>query len=97
MRKLKSSAFALGLLVGGFAIGQAFSSNDIVKLSGSALGDSARLADDIAGAYASVVVRANGAPQISQVTGETLVRLEHLQARQNAEIIKLLTAIRDKK
>ncbi|MBZ9753175.1 hypothetical protein K7W42_20270 [Deinococcus sp. HMF7604] len=97
MSKLKRGALVLGLLFGGMALGQAFNARDIVALVGSPLGDSAKLADAIAGDYASKVALASSAPQITQVASEAVVRLEHLQARQNAEVIRLLTEIRNKK
>ena len=96
MTKLKTVVAVLALLAAGVALGQSFGSTFILGLSGKALGDSGKTADQIAESYYFKVLDAKSAPQVSQVANEASVHLLYLQARQNAEIIKLLTEIRNK-
>ncbi|WP_161884474.1 hypothetical protein [Deinococcus alpinitundrae] len=47
--------------------------------------------------YGNAVSNAKSAPQVQQVAQETSLRLQYIQIRQNAEIIRLLSEIAAKK
>lgn len=97
MRKLKTTAVVLGLFMGGMVAGQAFGPTFIDSIRGQKLTNSASVADEIAFSYREKIKDAKSAPQASQVANEATVQFLYLQSRQNAEIIQLLTDLKNKK
>lgn len=95
--KLFAVAAVLGLFAGGVVLGQALE-NDEGDLFNSKAGGAVQQADRIYTAYTRAsVFDAKSAPQITQVATEASVRLQYLQIKQNAEIIRLLTELNKKK
>lgn len=95
--KLFAVAVVLGLLAGGIVLGQALE-NDEGDLFNSKASGAVQQADRIYTAYTRAsVFDAKSAPQITQVATEASVRLQYLQIKQNAEIIRLLTELNKKK
>ena len=95
---LKKTAAVLGLFMGGMVAGQAFGPTFIDGIRGQKLTNSARTADAIALSYREKLKEASGSTtEISQVANEATVQLLYLQTRQNAEIIQLLTDVKNKK
>ncbi|MFB9993407.1 hypothetical protein ACFFLM_15680 [Deinococcus oregonensis] len=97
MKNLKQSALALGLLIGGVAIGQALSDSPIVTAASKTKVDFAVEAKAIIDDYRVSTRLSQSAPQTSQVANEATAQLLYIQAKQNAEIIRLLNAINNKK
>ena len=95
--KVKSVLLALGLLAGGVAIGQAFSLVSIVDITNSKPDELEASAEVLMRAYQTGANASKGVPQIQQVAAETGIRLQYIQIRQNAEIIRLLGQIAAKK
>lgn len=96
MKKIKLFMTALGLLLGGIVLGQAFDGDVGEMLQVKPTGITNK-ADKIYETYGQEVAYAKSAVQISQLSDEARVRLEYLQIKQNAEIIRLLGEIKDKK
>lgn len=96
-KKIKAVFFALGLLSSGIAIGQAFSLVSIVNITSAKPSELPTQAEDLMNAYQDKVGTAQSAVQIQQVASETSVRLQYIQIRQNAEVIRLLNQIAAKK
>lgn len=83
--------------MGGMVAGQAFGPTFIDSIRGQKLTNSARTADAIASSYREKAKEASGSTtEISQVANEATVQFLYLQSRQNAEIIQLLTDIKNK-
>jgi len=94
--KLMIGSAAFGLFLGGLVVGQALSS-DAAQLTLSKVGDLPSAADSLYASYTTALISAKSAAQISQVADETSVRMNYIQVKQNAEIIRLLTVISTKK
>ena len=97
MRNLKQTALALGLLAGGVAIGQALSYDALTSAEQKSKTDYVAEATTIIRDYRLSAISANSAPQVSQVSNEATAQLLYIQAKQNAEIIRLLNIIASKK
>ncbi|GMA17316.1 hypothetical protein E5F05_07225 [Deinococcus metallilatus] len=97
MKTLKNTALALGLLIGGVAIGQALSDKALDAASTKSKTDYVAEANRIIMDYRISVIGADSAPQVSQVANETTAQLMYIQTKQNAEIIRLLTLLNNKK
>lgn len=90
MQKILKLGAVLGLFMGGLVLGQAFSIVSIVDIRNSEPDDLSKTADALMNNYATTVARANGAAQVNQVASEVSVRMQYIQIKQNAEIIRLL-------
>ncbi|GGR70488.1 hypothetical protein GCM10008959_35260 [Deinococcus seoulensis] len=97
MKQIKTVALALGLLTGGVAIGQALSSATTTKAMSKTQSDFISEANSVLSDYNLSLIYSKSAPQTSQVANEATVQLLYIQAKQNAEIIRLLTEIKNKK
>lgn len=97
MQKFKTLALALGLLTGGVAIGQAISSKSVTTAMGKSQTDYAAEAASIISDYTTSIIFSKSAPQTSQVANEATAQLLYIQTKQNAEIIRLLTLLNNKK
>ncbi|ACO46235.2 hypothetical protein DEDE109153_01115 [Deinococcus deserti] len=96
MQKLKTFGLALGLFAGGMVLGQAFE-GDVGPMINLKPNEAVKRADAIYTEYAGLVGMAKSAVQVSQASDEARVRLEYLQVKQNAEIIRLLGDLKNKK
>ena len=96
-KQFKQGALALGLTLGGIAIGQGLDYGPVSDAEDKSNTDFIAEADRIVRGYRTAVARANGAPQVSQVSNEATAQLLYITAKQNAEIIRLLTEIKNKK
>lgn len=97
MKNLKNTALALGLLVGGVAIGQALSYDSLTSAERKSKTDYVAEANAIIRDFRLQAIGANSAPQVSQVSNEATAQLMYIQVKQNAEIIRLLTLLNNKK
>lgn len=88
-------AASLGLLLGGIGIGQALYSGSIDNITRTKVGFLEENAKVIMGDYTDSLKPAATA-QVQQSALETSVRLQYIQVRQNAEIIRLLGEIAKK-
>lgn len=95
-KKILTAAAALGFLAGGMVLGQAMRS-DANVMKDFQVNGSTQKADAIYQDYVRIVESSKSAAQVSQVADEAVVRLEYIQTVQNAEIIRLLTEIKNKK
>lgn len=95
--KLKSAALALGLLTGGVAIGQALSYDALTSAQSKSKTDYVAEANSIISEFRLQLISADSAPQVSQVSNEATAQLLYIQTKQNAEIIRLLNIIANKK
>lgn len=94
---MKNTALALGLLVGGVAIGQALSYDALTAAQSKSKTDYVAEANAIIREYRLQAIGASSAPQVSQVSNEATAQLLYIQTKQNAEIIRLLTLLNNKK
>lgn len=96
--KILIFAAALGLLIGGIVIGQSFDGDVGVMTAIKPTGIELQ-ADKIYSDYGKTLAASYNpsAVQITQVGNEASVRLQYLQIKQNAEIIRLLTELNKKK
>lgn len=97
MKNLKNTALALGLLISGVAIGQALSYDALTSAQGKSKTDYVAEANAIIRDFRSSAIGANSAPQVSQVSNEATAQLLYIQTKQNAEIIRLLTLLNNKR
>lgn len=97
MKQIKTVALALGLLTGGVAIGQALSYDALTSARNKSKTDYVAEANAIIQDFRLQAISASSAPQVSQVSNEATVQLLYIQTKQNAEIIRLLTEIKNKK
>jgi hypothetical protein len=96
-KQLKHGALALGLTLGGIAIGQGLDFGPSSDAEDKSQTDFVLEATALIRDYRTATARANGAPQVSQVANEATAQLLYINAKQNAEIIRLLTEIKNKK
>lgn len=95
--KIKSALLATGLLLGGAAIGQAFRFASIEAITASPVGGLSTIAGTLMNDYQTGASSSKSAAQIQQVAAEASIRLQYIQIKQNAEIIRLLGQIAAKK
>lgn len=95
--KAKSIFLALGLLGGGAVIGQALNGASINLITQTKPAELEENAKNIIADYTDSLESAKSAVQVQQVAAETGVRLQYIQIRQNAEVIRLLGQIAAKK
>lgn len=96
MKKVKAWAAALGFFAGGMVLGQAFRGDD-GPMRSITPATAVSAAETIYLDYVTAVLSAKGAPQVSQVADEARVRMDLIQIKQNAEIIRQLTLLNGKK
>lgn len=94
--KLKVWAGALGLFAGGMVLGQAFQ-GDVSDMAAVTPTGAVGAAETIYAEYVTLSLNAKSAAQISQVADEARVRMDLIQVKQNAEIIRQLTLLNAKK
>lgn len=94
--KLKAWAAALGLFAGGMVLGQAFP-GDVGRMMDLKPGDAVSTSESIYAHYINLSLSAKSAAQMSQAADEARVRLDMIQIKQNAEIIRQLTLLNAKK
>lgn len=96
--KFLTLAASLGLFAGGLVIGQSFD-GDVGTMTAIKPSGIEAQADKIYSDYGKTLAGAYNpsAVQIQQVGNEASVRLQYLQIKQNAEIIRLLTELNKKK
>ncbi|PTA67568.1 hypothetical protein [Deinococcus arcticus] len=97
MKNLKNVAAALGFLIGGIALGQALSYDSLTSAERKSKTDYVAEASAIIRDFRTQVIMADSAPQVSQVSNEATAQLMYIQTKQNAEIIRLLNIIANKK
>jgi len=87
---------ALALVAGGFGAAQVFNMLSLATVRTTSFDDLPALAEDL---NLTAIKQTTGAtaPQITQVHAELNSRLQYIQIKQNAEIIRLLNVIADKK
>ncbi len=97
MSKIKTVAAALGLFAGGMAVSQMFPATQVMVFNSSDLDTYPKQAQDD---FYQLSLSLNGtkasAVQISQMNDELNTKLQVMQVRQNAEIIRLLRSIDSK-
>ena len=97
MRKVKTFAAALGLFAGGMAVSQLFPASQVLVFNTSNIDTYPKQAQDD---YYALALSLNGtkasAVQISQLNDELSTKLQVMQIKQNAEIIRLLRSIDSK-
>jgi hypothetical protein len=96
MKKIQTAAAVVLLIAGGFGLSQAFTLVSVAAITNSDLDK----LPDLAAEYSTNASRLGTNPsaaQISQVNSELNSRLQYIQIRQNAEIIRLLGVIAAKK
>ncbi|MBB5232671.1 hypothetical protein [Deinococcus budaensis] len=94
--KLKAWAAALGLFAGGMVLGQAFQ-GDIGQMRDVTPAAAVSTAETVYAEYVTLSLNAKSAAQISQIADEARVRMDLIQVKQNAEIIRQLTLFNSKK
>lgn len=97
MHRPTMAATALTLLLTGAVLGQAFSNSDLRTLSGSSADQAVANMQGAISQYTIAIDDAKSAAQVTQLTGETALRLQVIQIQQQAETIRLLKVIAAKK
>ena len=94
MRKVKTFAAALGLFAGGMAVSQLFPASEVLLFNASNIDTYPKQTEE--DFYdLSLMIRDSkaSAVQITQVNAEFNTKLQIMQIKQNAEIIRLLRSI----
>ncbi len=91
-------AAGAGLLLGGLGLGQYISTNDQNDVAKSALSDLPGVAYRLSNvSIAALKSRGSSPAQVTQLAGEVNTQLQLIQIRQNAEIIRLLTVMANRR
>ena len=90
MKKWMIAALLVGAGLGGAVLAQAFSSSSMFAVSNTKTDDLYTLAEGYAIMYNASVSSSKSPAQTQQVAAEFSVRLQLIQIKQNAEIIRLL-------